>query len=99
LGRSGESTSIGHVFWNAMGLTRKLAQFQDYYDAHRVHRSLAGDTPAQCAGAPLPLLLRLITTLGGRIIVGCSRPRSPLEHQFATHTCYASPGVATGALE
>ena len=41
-------------FWNAMDLTRKLAEFQDYYNAHRVHRSLAGDTPAQCAGAPSP---------------------------------------------
>ena len=41
-------------FWNAMDLTRKLAQFQDYYTAHRVHRSLAGATPAQCAGAPSP---------------------------------------------
>jgi len=39
-------------FWNAMDLTRKLAEFQDYYKAHRAHRSLAGDTPAQCAGAP-----------------------------------------------
>ena len=39
-------------FWNAMDLTRKLAEFQDYYNAHRVHRSLAGATPAQCAGAP-----------------------------------------------
>jgi len=41
-------------FWNAMDLTRKLAEFQDYYNAHRVHRSLAGDTPAQRAGAPSP---------------------------------------------
>ena len=42
------------LFWNAMDLTRKLAQFQNYYNAHRVHRSLAGATPAQCAGAPSP---------------------------------------------
>ena len=41
-------------FWNAMDLTRKLATFQGYYNVHRVHRSLAGDTPAQCAGAPSP---------------------------------------------
>jgi transposase InsO family protein len=41
-------------FWNAMDLMRKLAEFQDYYNAHRVHRSLAGDTPAQRAGAPSP---------------------------------------------
>ena len=42
------------LFWNAMDLTRKLAQFQNYYNAHRVHRSLAGDTPARRAGAPSP---------------------------------------------
>jgi transposase InsO family protein len=41
-------------FWNAMDLNRKLAQFQGYYNAHRVHRSLVGATPAQCAGAPAP---------------------------------------------
>jgi len=28
----------------------------------------------------------LITTLGGNIVVGCFRPRSPLKHEFATHT-------------
>lgn len=37
-----------------MDLTRKLAQIQDYYNAHRVHSSLAGDVPAQRAGAPSP---------------------------------------------
>ena len=37
-----------------MDLTRKLAQFQDYYNAHRVHRTLAGTTPPQRAGAPSP---------------------------------------------
>ena len=41
-------------FWNAMDLTRKLAEFRDYYNADRVHRSLAGSTPAQRAGAPSP---------------------------------------------
>lgn len=30
---------------------RKLGEFRDYYDIHRVHRSLGGTTPAQCAGA------------------------------------------------
>jgi hypothetical protein len=40
-------------------LARKLAAFQDYYNAHRVDRSLAGDRPAQCAGErPPPLVLR-----------------------------------------
>ena len=41
-------------FWNAADLTRKLGEFRDYYNAHRVHRALAGSTPAQGAGAPSP---------------------------------------------
>ena len=39
-------------FWNAVDLTRKLGEFRDYYNAHRVHRALAGSTPAQHAGRP-----------------------------------------------
>jgi putative transposase len=38
-------------FWNAVDLARKLGEFRDYYNAHRVHRSLNGQTPAQRAGA------------------------------------------------
>jgi putative transposase len=41
-------------FWNAVDLTRKLAEFREYYNAHRVHRALAGSTPIQRAGAPSP---------------------------------------------
>jgi putative transposase len=41
-------------FWNAVDLARKLGEFRDYYNAHRVHRALAGSTPAQGAGAPSP---------------------------------------------
>ncbi len=41
-------------FWNAMDLTRKLGEFRDYYNVHRVHRSLEGTTPAQRAGAASP---------------------------------------------
>jgi putative transposase len=36
-------------FWNAVDLARKLSEYKDYYNAHRVHRSLGGITPAQCA--------------------------------------------------
>ena len=32
------------------------------------------------------------TTLGGTIAMGCFRPRSPLEHEFATHTCVGEVG-------
>ena len=42
-------------FWNAVDLVHKLDEFRDYYNAHRVHRSLGGATPAQRAGAPLPV--------------------------------------------
>ena len=41
-------------FWNAVDQTRKLGEFRDYYNADRVHRALAGSTPAQRAGAPSP---------------------------------------------
>jgi putative transposase len=41
-------------FWNAVDLARKLNEFRDYYNAHRVHRSLDGSTPAQRARASPP---------------------------------------------
>ena len=41
-------------FWNAVDLARKLEAFRNYYNGHRVHRALAGFTPAQRAGAPSP---------------------------------------------
>ena len=34
-------------FWSGADLTRKLDEFRDYYNTHRVHRSLDGTTPAQ----------------------------------------------------
>jgi transposase InsO family protein len=42
---------LDHVlFWNAMDLERKLEAFRRYYNEHRVHASLDGDTPAQVCG-------------------------------------------------
>jgi transposase InsO family protein len=43
-------------FWNAIDLWRKLDAFADYYNAHRVHRSLNGSTPARraCPSSPPP---------------------------------------------
>jgi putative transposase len=41
-------------FWNAADLARKLGEFRDYYNAHRVHRSLDGTTPAHRTGASSP---------------------------------------------
>ena len=44
---------LDHVFfWNAIDLGRKLEEFKDYYNTQRVHRALAGSTPAQRAGTP-----------------------------------------------
>jgi transposase InsO family protein len=46
---------LDHLFfWNAIDLARKLDAFADYYNAHRVHRSLDGITPAQRASALSP---------------------------------------------
>jgi putative transposase len=41
-------------FWNAVDLARKLEAFRDYYNGQRVHRALAGSTPAQRADALCP---------------------------------------------
>ena len=37
-------------FWNSVDLTRKLAAFRDYYNVHRVHRSLGGTVPDHWTG-------------------------------------------------
>ena len=47
------------LFWNLSDLKRKLAAFQDYYNLHRVHRSLAGVTPAERGGGAGPMLAKL----------------------------------------
>jgi putative transposase len=41
-------------FCNVVDLAQKLGEFRDYYNEHRVHRSLDGATPAQRAGASSP---------------------------------------------
>ncbi len=41
-------------FRSAADLTRELDAFTGDYNAHRVHRSIAGATPAQLAEAPSP---------------------------------------------
>ena len=38
------------LFWNVVDLERKLSDFQSYYNHHRTHSSLGGDTPAEAAG-------------------------------------------------
>jgi len=41
-------------FWNALDLAQKPEAFRDYCNGHRVHRAIAGLTPAQRAGALRP---------------------------------------------
>jgi transposase InsO family protein len=41
-------------FWNALDLTRKLGEFKDYYNLHRVHRALDGTPPARRADGSTP---------------------------------------------
>jgi transposase InsO family protein len=35
------------LFWNAVDLEKKLAEFRVYFNRYRVHSSLSGDTPAE----------------------------------------------------
>jgi len=37
-------------FWNTVDLEKKLAEFSAYYNKHRVHSSLDGQTPAEVSG-------------------------------------------------
>ncbi len=47
------------LFWNAIDLKRKLSDFQRYYNHHRTHSSLGGDTPAEFAAATLKSPIKL----------------------------------------
>ena len=42
------------LFWGTGDLARKLGDYRSYYNSHRTHRALRGDTPAQKAGEPAP---------------------------------------------
>ena len=42
------------LFWNGCDLEEKLGDFQDYYNAHRVHQSLNLKTPDESAGKDRP---------------------------------------------
>jgi transposase InsO family protein len=47
---------LDHVFfWNVRDLARKLEEFKIYYNAARVHRGIAGITPAERAGRLRPI--------------------------------------------
>ena len=46
---------LDHVLsWNAIDLERKLEEFRNYYNEHRVHQSLNGSTPGERSGQPPP---------------------------------------------
>ena len=47
------------LFWNGRDLEEKLGEFQDYYNAHRVHQSLNLKTPVEVAGKEPPVLANL----------------------------------------
>ena len=38
------------LFWNASDQERKLKEFRQYYNAHRVHTLLGGNTPSEISG-------------------------------------------------
>ncbi|MGH8508133.1 MAG: integrase core domain-containing protein [Gammaproteobacteria bacterium] len=73
-------------FWNAVDLAQKLDEFRNYYNAHRVHRSLDGSTPAQRAGASSPAKAALDQCAWLYSIVAVSFGRRwQRECEFATH--------------
>jgi transposase InsO family protein len=41
------------LFWSTSDLDRKLKEFRHYYNSHRVHTSLGGDTPSEICGEPI----------------------------------------------
>ena len=41
------------LFWNARDLERKLYEFRDYHNVHRVHASVSGKTPEETSGGSL----------------------------------------------
>ena len=41
------------LFWNASDLKRKMEAFRQYYNAHRVHSALSGNTPSEISGETL----------------------------------------------
>ena len=47
------------LFWNGRDLEEKLGEFQDYYNAHRVHQSLNLKSPDEAAGEVPPTLADL----------------------------------------
>jgi putative transposase len=79
---------LDHVpFWNGRDPERKLAEFQDYYNAARSHASLDGHTPLTFAGKPSPMPANLNQV---RWVSYCrdlaQLPSPPEEEEFETDT-------------
>jgi hypothetical protein len=65
---------LDHVLiWNAVDLGRKLEEFRNYYNEHRVHQSLCGRTRENDLANRRPPTPSLPTTLGGAIAAVCSK--------------------------
>jgi putative transposase len=47
------------LFWYGHDLEEKLEEFQDYYNAHRVHQALRLKTPDEAAGKDPPTRAKL----------------------------------------
>jgi hypothetical protein len=79
---------LDHLFfWSPIDLTRKLEAFADYCNAHRVHRSLDGTTPAQRANASTArACCSLPIRLGGALSRPVSHTEFQPEYEFATDT-------------
>jgi putative transposase len=62
---------LDHVFfWNANDLEAKLEGFRQYYNAHRVHTSLDGDTPSETTGKSPAAVLTSADSGGNLIAAG-----------------------------
>ncbi|PUB78744.1 MAG: hypothetical protein DBO99_06115 [gamma proteobacterium symbiont of Ctena orbiculata] len=51
------------LFWNVTDSEKKLTEFQAYYNQHRIHSSLCGDTPTVLLGST-PKLQTILSSFG-----------------------------------
>lgn len=71
------------LFWNAV-VRRKLSDFQSYYNRHRTHSSLDGDTPAEVSQSASKLPIKLDNFLWQTHSKGLSQlPFAALEYEFS----------------
>lgn len=81
-------------FWGALDLERKLLQFLDYYNDHRVHASLDGSTPTcRTVGATRGVID--LDDYQWQSHCPYISSRLPLDWQFATDREFAGSGITT----